>query len=290
MLKVSKSGDEITGNLSLNVGADLTRTLGCTDVSGVKVFYILLGSISNNIHCQLNQPIVLQTSDGLLCKKGSTNILRLGKSATDLRIDGFHDILMNGKYIAGLHDPRSPQDAATKNYVDNVTKRRYSGHIPILEANVSRLGFIASSSFSSPGYEPYGAFNNLNADGANGSWTANTVPSWLQIQCPEPVEIWKVGLKCRAIASTEIVTENAGGHSFTVQITEWSISASNDGTNFTMLINSSEHLSDSALAPLFFIVPSTASAYQYYRFSITEVILSEKVVGLQVMQLYALAN
>jgi hypothetical protein len=43
----------------------------------------------------------------------------------------------------------------------------YSEHIPILEANVSRLGFIASSSFSSPGYEPYGAFNNLNADGAN---------------------------------------------------------------------------------------------------------------------------
>ena len=129
VLKVSKSGDEMTGNLSLNVGADLTRTLGCTDVRGVKVFYILLGSISNNIQCQLNQPIVLQTTDGLLCKKGTTNILRLGKSATDPRIDAFHDILMNGKYIAGLHDPRSPQDAATKNYVDNVTKRRYSGHI-----------------------------------------------------------------------------------------------------------------------------------------------------------------
>ena len=146
---------------------------------------------------------------------------------------------------------------------------------------MSRLGFIASSSFSSPGYEPYGAFNNLNADGANGSWTANTVPSWLQIQCPEPVKIWKVGLKCRAIATTE----NVEGHSTTVQITEWSISASNDGTNFTTLLNSSEHLSGSALAPLFFIVPSTASAYQYYRFSITEAVLSERVVGLQIMQL-----
>ena len=83
-------------------------------------------------------------------------------------------------------------------------------------------GFIASSSFSSPGYEPYGSFNNLKADGANGSRTVNTVPSWLQSQCPEPVKIWKVGLKCRAIATTEIVTENDGGHSFTVQITEWS--------------------------------------------------------------------
>ena len=221
-----------------------------------------------------------------MCKKGNTNILWLGNAATDPRLDAFHDILMNGKCIAGLHDPRSPQDAATRNYVDNVTKKRYSGHILTLEANVSRLRFIASSNFSSPGYEPYGTFNNLNAYGANGSWTANTVPSWLQIQCPEPVEIWKVGLKCRAIATTEI----AEGNYTTVQISEWSISASNDGTNFTTLLNSSEHLSGSALAPLFFIVPSPASAYQYYRFSLAEAILCERVVGLQVMQLYALAN
>ena len=68
VLKVSKSGDEMTGNLSLNVEADLTRTLGCADLNGVKVFYILLGSISNSLRCQLNQPIVLQFSDGFLCK------------------------------------------------------------------------------------------------------------------------------------------------------------------------------------------------------------------------------
>jgi hypothetical protein len=193
---------------------------------------------------------------------------------------------MNGKYIAGLHDLRSPQDAATKTYVDNVTKRLYSGHIPILEATVNRLELIASSSFSSPVYEPHGAFNNLNADGANGSWTANTVPRWLHIQCPEPVKIWKIGLKCTAIAPTE----NVEWHSTTVQITERSINASNDGTNLTTLLNSSETLSGSALAPLFIIVPSTASAYQYYRFNIAEAALSKRVVGLLVMQLYALAN
>jgi hypothetical protein len=95
------------------------------------------------------------------------------------------------------------------------------------------------------------------------------------------LKIWKVGLKCRAIASTE----NVEGHSTTVQITEWSISASIDGTNFTTLLNSSETLSGSALALLFFIVPSTASAYPNYRVSITEAVLSERVVGLQIMQL-----
>ena len=123
----------MTGNLLLKVGADLTRTLGCTDVSGTKAFYILLGSIYNRIQCQLNRSIVLQTSDGFLCKRNNANIMRLGKSATDPRIDVFHDMVMNGRYIAGLHDPLSPQDAATKNYVDNVAKKCYSGYIPNLE-------------------------------------------------------------------------------------------------------------------------------------------------------------
>ena len=50
-------------------------------------------------------------------------ILRLGKSATDPIIDVYHDILMNGKYIANMHDTGSSQDAATKTYVDNLTNK-----------------------------------------------------------------------------------------------------------------------------------------------------------------------
>lgn len=54
-LKVAKAGDTMTGNLSLNVGSDLLRTLGCSDLSGSKGFAILLGSITNQIQCQLNR-------------------------------------------------------------------------------------------------------------------------------------------------------------------------------------------------------------------------------------------
>ena len=178
-------------------------------------------------------------------------------------------------------------DGARQINIDRA-KKCYSGYIPILEANVSRLGFIASSSFSSPGYEPFGAFNNFNADGVNGSWKTNTVPSWLQIQCPDPVKIWRVALKCRAIDAIEF-TEGGMKVIANVQISEWNISASNDGTKFTTLLTSTTALFGGATALSFFIIPS-ATAYQYYRLNITEANYCETVVGLQVMQLYALTT
>ena len=82
---------------------------------------------------------------------GSYDILRLGKSTTDPRIAVFHVLLMNGKYIANLHDPDSLLDVATKNYVGNVTKQKCSGYIPVLEDDFSLLGFMAISNVSSPG-------------------------------------------------------------------------------------------------------------------------------------------
>ena len=117
-LKVAKAGDTMTGDLKLNVGADLLRTLGCMDLSGSKGFSILLGSIMNQIQCQLNTPITLQTTNGFLCKSGGNDVIRFGKSSTDNRTDVYQDIVMNQHFIADLCDPASAQDAATKNYVD----------------------------------------------------------------------------------------------------------------------------------------------------------------------------
>jgi hypothetical protein len=77
----------MTSNLTLSVGSDLTRTLGCADLSGIRAFYVLLGSTTNNIQCELNQPVVQHTTEKLSCKRGSANILRLDRSDVDPRID-----------------------------------------------------------------------------------------------------------------------------------------------------------------------------------------------------------
>ena len=176
---------------------------------------------------------------------------------------------------------RMPQ---LKNYVDNSTKKFYSGYIPILKDDFSMLGFMASSNVSSP-------FNNLKADGANGSWNTNTIPSWLQIQCPEPVK-FGVALKANVNGSKGITERHIGAsEAFTtraigsLQITGWNISASNNGVTLTTLLNSTTPLFGAALNPFFFNIPAT-TANQYYRFNITESVNSTSV-KVQAMQLYA---
>jgi hypothetical protein len=273
--KVSKSGDTMTGNLSLNIGTDSMRTLGCSDLSESKGFAVLLGSMTNQIQCQLNQPIAIHASDGLVCRQGSTDIIRFGIAAGDLRTDVYQDIIMNQKYIADLHDPDSAQDAATKNYADTLTKKSYSGYIPLLEADISRLGFVASASSFTASFSPFGAFNSLNADGANGSWVTNeTTTGFLQIRCPEAVTIWRVALKARYIAARNI--------------TAWNFAGSNDGTTFTTLRTSTIPLLGAATAPSFFNI-STTTAYRFYRFNITAS-TGATDVGVQVMQLYVLTT
>jgi hypothetical protein len=137
-LKVSKAGDTMTGNLSLNVGTDLLRTLGCSDLSGSKGFAVLLGSAQNQIQCQLNQPITVQTTDGFLCRSGGLDVARFGKNPGigDRRVDVYQDIVMNQHFIADLHDQGSAQDAVTKIYSDAMS---YMTAYPTMTANTIQL-------------------------------------------------------------------------------------------------------------------------------------------------------
>src|SRR5688572_25656009 len=196
-MRVSKTGDVVTGNLFLSTGSDRTRTMGCKDVLGKKQFVLLLGSLTNKMQCQLDNPITLQTTDGFLCKLGNQDIIRFGKSSTDRRIELYQNIMMNEKYIVNLHDPAEAQHAATKNYVDKSWKKCHVGYIPNLEADNSVTGFIASASSNTEGHEAYRAFNNLTPET---SWVldenvreadADDRTNWLQIKCPEPVIIWR---------------------------------------------------------------------------------------------------
>ena len=112
-LKVSKAGDIMTGNLLLRVGSGHMIALGCRDLNGNKTFIIHLGNQLNKIQCWTNNPIALISTHGFLFKLGD-NIIRFGKSSSDIRIHVYQDIVMNEKHIVDLHDPVNAQDAAQR--------------------------------------------------------------------------------------------------------------------------------------------------------------------------------
>src|SRR6218665_653108 len=116
-LNASKAGDIMTGNLPLRVGSSHGVLLGCRDLNGNKTFIIHLGNPLNKIQCWTSTPIALILTHGFLSKPGD-NIIRFGKSSSDIRIHVYQDIVMNEEHVVDLHDPVNAQDAATKNYVD----------------------------------------------------------------------------------------------------------------------------------------------------------------------------
>ena len=264
--KVNKAGDNVSGDLKILLDEDTLRSFGVTDISAGKSVSLLMGDVDNQIRHNFGHPIKLAATHGVSFTCSAGKICQLGTETGA-------NLLMHKNFIKGLRDPLEPQDAATMYYVDN--RRNYSGFIPILERNDSCLGFKATSSTTNPSskHQPFGAFNNLHADGNNGSWVTapNNTTGWLQIQCPEPVKIWRVGLKAR---------KNAGK-----DITAWTISASNDGTDFRTLLTSTTVLLGSAHMPTFIEV-TAHNAYPYYRFTITESTGSNDV-GVQVFQLYS---
>ena len=60
----------------------------------------------------------MQTSNGLLCKKGGFSTIKFGGD-DDNKMQAYQDIHMNSHSISDLREPTAAQDAATKNYVDN---------------------------------------------------------------------------------------------------------------------------------------------------------------------------
>ena len=250
--KLNKSGDRMEGDLFMN-SAEL-RKFGVRDIKTGQSVSLLLGDVDNQIRHNYGNPIKITASHGITF-------------TCSCQIES--SLFMHNNYIKCVHDPDESQDVATKYYVDN--KQNYIGYIPILESNVSCLGFgVSASGSSTPRFQPFGAFNNLNADGANGSWVTPNTTGWLQIKCPEPVKIWRVALKARKFDGRDI--------------TSWNLARSDDGITFTNIINSTIPLRGSANAPTFVDVTAN-NAYQYYRLNITASTGSVDV-GVQLFQLY----
>ena len=116
------------------------------------------------------------------------------------------------------------ENRAIREYIDNKLRKNYVGYVPNLEADVSQTGFIVSASSFMSGYSAYGAFNNLNEEGRNGSWMVENagLNPWIKILCPCKVIVWRIG----------IIPINKPG----ADITSFTFEASNDDRNYTTLL------------------------------------------------------
>ena len=116
--KVSRTGDTMTGDLVLNVGADAARSIGCTDLSGTKTFSVNMGSAGDVITGRLGTPITIDSSNGILFRSGNNNNLQTG---TGSGILCYTIININGGFINNLAAPLNNLDAANRLYADSVT-------------------------------------------------------------------------------------------------------------------------------------------------------------------------
>ena len=115
--KVNKSGDIISGDLKLLTNDDPLRTFGVSDLSSGKSMSLLLGNEDNQIRHNFGHPLKIAALHGakFTCPLG--DICRLG-AENDARTHFYHDIVLNNRFVAGVRDPFSAQDASTKKYTD----------------------------------------------------------------------------------------------------------------------------------------------------------------------------
>jgi hypothetical protein len=247
---------------------DILRTLGCSDLSGSKGFAILLGSLMNQIQCQLNTPVTLQTTDGFLCRSAGNDVIRFGKSSADNRVDVYQDIVMNQHYMAELHDPSSDKDAVNKIYADALS---YMTAYPTMTGNtttINGLTYIASaSSVSASGsYLPWKCFQNFNT-GVDAWVAVGNANEWIQIQYAAPISM--VGFY--------IVARNIAGRN----ITSWKVQASNDGTTFADVVTTNTMTFNAGVLNKFTFPAS--DKYLYWRFYIVSSVGSVDV-GIGMLQ------
>ena len=157
------------------------------------------------------------------------------------------NVIQFKRVIPPSHETTIPENVATKEYVDSKLRKCYVGFIPNLEADTSQTGFKVSASSARDGYSAYGAFNNVNDEGFNGSWknASRSVVPMLHIACPFKVIVWRFAIKAGGAAGNDILG--------------FVISGSNDDRAFTPLIRSTERLTAESLFPTFFDIDNTTA-------------------------------
>src|SRR5271155_149987 len=145
-LKANKIGDTLTGDLYLSCENDDERSFGIKGIIEGKSASYLLGDNSHQICHNYGHPIKFAAFHGHNFTSSCGDICKLGGSdSTNSHF--YNDIIMNEKCISDLHNPKLPQDAATKNYVDARYVKNNVGYVPDLNTNSENSsGFIVSAS------------------------------------------------------------------------------------------------------------------------------------------------
>ena len=160
-LKVSKTGDLMTGNLLLSADGGNDRLFGCTDLKHGNTFTCVFGNTLNRLHFSLTIPVTLESSQGLLVKCRGEDICLMGNPS---EIVIYKVIRMNANSITNLPIPTLPHEAANKLYVDSNSRKILQGYVPPLRSMGRRynvkLGFIATASSQlNNNYKSINAFN-----------------------------------------------------------------------------------------------------------------------------------
>ncbi|MFZ2497782.1 hypothetical protein [Methanosarcina sp.] len=253
----------MTGSLDIQFGSDSSRSFGVSGIAENRTVSILFGDEQNSITHTKGSPIILEAKKGLQIQSDGEQICLFGSN--DRRVYFHRDILMNNNFIGNVHDPRSQQDVVNKRYLESKFFKNQTGFIPALHDNIfGKNGFISSASSEKPTGQAFRAF------ALTGEWIASitTDPIFIQIKCPFPIRIHKIGLRGRRIR-----TEN---------VKKWTLQGSNDGVDFTDLLIKNSVIDTS----LQFYGVTCLETFSYYKLNILE--FEGTAPGLNYFQIYSL--
>ena len=124
------AGVVVSGDIKLNVGSDLVRSLGCNDLSAGKKFILLLGSDKNMISCSVSNsglpvPVKVKTDElfAILIKELPVCVFGQDEILYSQPID------MNQHSIRNVRNPIARLDAVNKAFADRIKYKTASGNI-----------------------------------------------------------------------------------------------------------------------------------------------------------------
>ena len=125
------AGGVLSGDIKLNVGSDLAKSLRCNDLTAGKKFTLLLGSDTNILSyslpvSQLKVSIKIKTDGGFGILINQLPICDFGQDV----ILCSQPIGMNLHLIKNVKSPVNKLDAANKAYVDRIKYKIATGNIP----------------------------------------------------------------------------------------------------------------------------------------------------------------